>query len=51
MIISKDLRGRLLDVNVLRGPAKGMSDQYLVEGRIKASWNSSDGKEGISRNI
>ena len=32
VIISKDLRGRLLDVNVLRGAAGGMSDHYFAEG-------------------
>ena len=37
MIISKDLRGRLLDVNVLRGTAGGMSDHYLVVGRIRVN--------------
>ena len=28
VIILKDLRGSLLDVNVLRGAAGGMSDRY-----------------------
>ena len=37
VIVSKFLRGRLLDVNVLRGSAGGMSDHYLVEGRIRVN--------------
>ena len=34
-IVSKHMRGRLTDVNVLRGVAGGMSDHFLVEGRMK----------------
>ena len=30
VIISKDLRGRLLDLNVSRGAAGGMNDPYFV---------------------
>ena len=37
MVISGYLRGTLLDVNVFRGVAGGMSDHYLVEGRIKVN--------------
>ena len=37
MIISEDLRGTLLNVNVLRGTAGGMSDHYLVVGRIRVN--------------
>ena len=48
VIILKDLRGRLLDVNVLEG-CGGMCDHYLVEGRIRVTGDLSEGKEGISR--
>ena len=48
VIISKDLRGMLLDVNVLRR-LRGMCDHYLVEGRIRVTGDLSEGKEGISR--
>ena len=34
----KDLRGRLLDVNVLEG-CGGMCDHYFVEGRIRVNGN------------
>ena len=32
VVISKYLSGRILDVNVQRGAACGMSDHYLIEG-------------------
>ena len=35
VVIRKDVRHRLLDVNVLRGAAGDMTDHYLVEGRLK----------------
>ena len=38
VIVNKSARGRLLDVHVLRGAAGGMSDHFLVEGRVKVSW-------------
>ena len=34
VIVRRRLRGRLLDVNVLRAAANGISDLYLVEGGI-----------------
>ena len=37
VVVSKHMRGRLLDVNVLRGVASGMSDHFLVEGRVKVN--------------
>ena len=40
MKISKDLKGRLLDLNVFRGAAGGMSDHYLVVGRIRVNGDS-----------
>ena len=35
VLIQNKSRSRLLDVNVLRGVTGGMSDHYLVEGRMK----------------
>ena len=35
MLISKKVRQRLLDVHVYRGAADGVSDHFLVEGRLK----------------
>lgn len=35
VLISRRVSGRLLDVHVLRGEAGGMSDHFLVEGRIR----------------
>ena len=37
MIVSRRLRGRLLNVNVMRGAAGGMSDHYLVEGKMRVN--------------
>ena len=36
--MNKSARGRLLDVHVLRRAVGGMSDHFLVEGRVKVSW-------------
>ena len=38
VIVNKNARGMLLDVHVLRGAAGGMSDNFLVEGRVKVSY-------------
>ena len=35
VVVSKNVRGRLLDVRVLRGEGSGLSDHYLVEGRLR----------------
>ena len=35
VVVQKKIRHRLIDVNVLRGAAGGMSDHYLVEGKVK----------------
>ena len=35
VLVSKSLKGRLLDVHVYRGEGRGMSDHFLVEGRLK----------------
>ena len=37
IIISKSARERLLNVHVYRGAAGGMSDHYLVEGRVRVA--------------
>jgi len=37
IIVPKRLIGRLLDVHVWRGEASGISDHFLVEGRLKVS--------------
>ena len=39
VIVSRRLRGRLLDVNVMRGAAGGMSDHYLVEEKMRVNGN------------
>ena len=39
VIILKGLRVRLLDMNVLRSAVGGISDQYLVESRIRVIVN------------
>ena len=48
VIISRDARDRLLDVHVYRGAAVGMSDHYLVEGRVRVAerWRPGEG-EGL----
>jgi len=48
VIVSRSMRMRLLDVHVLRGEACGMSDHYLVEGRVKVcckSWRRNERKQ------
>ena len=35
VVISKTVRGRVLDVNVLRGENSGISDHFLVECKIR----------------
>ena len=35
VVVSRNVIGRLLDVRVLRGESGGMSDHYLVEGKLK----------------
>ena len=35
VIVSKDMRHKLVDVHVFRGAAGGVSDHYLVQGLIK----------------
>ena len=35
VLLPKRMLGRLLDVNVWRGEGGGMSDHFLVEGRLK----------------
>ena len=37
VIVPTYMRGRLLDMNVLRGVACGMSDHYLVDGVLRVS--------------
>ena len=34
LLISENARNRSLDVHVYRGTARGMSDHYLVEGKV-----------------
>ena len=38
--VQKSMRGRLIDVNVLRGAGLGLSDHFLMEAklRVKAGW-------------
>merc|ERR1712035_129481 len=33
VVVSKRVRGRVMDVNVLRGETGGISDHFLVDGR------------------
>ena len=35
VVVSKRVRGRVMDVNVLRGETGGISDHFLVEGRLR----------------
>ena len=35
--ISRNARNRILDIYVYRGPARGMSDHYLVEGTVRVA--------------
>ena len=46
LIISRNARDRLLDVHVYRGAAEGMSDHYLVEGRVRVAekWRPGGGR-------
>ena len=37
LIVSSSIRGSLLDVHVLRGVTGGISDHFLVEGRLRVS--------------
>merc|ERR1712035_110384 len=37
VVVSKRVRGRVMDVNVLRGETGGMSDHFLVEGRLRVA--------------
>ena len=37
LLISKNARNRLLVVHVCKGAARGMSDHYLVEGRVSVA--------------
>ena len=37
LLIFRNDRNRLLDVHVYKGTARGMSDHYLVEGRVKVA--------------
>ena len=35
VLVDRQMKERLVDVNVLRGAARGMSDHFLVEGKVK----------------
>ena len=35
VVVSRNVIGRLLDVRVLRGEGEGMSDHFLVEGKLR----------------
>ena len=50
VIISRNVRHRLLDVHVYRGAAVGVSDHYLVEGRLRVAerWRPGGGR-GVGR--
>ena len=37
VLVPKRMLGRLLDVHVFRGEAGGMSDHYLVQGKLKVA--------------
>ena len=45
VLVPKRVVGRLLDVHVYRGEAGGMSDHYLVQGRLQVA----GGREGTGR--
>lgn len=53
VVISKGMVGRLVDVHVYRGESGGMSDHFLVEGRLKVAerWknkvNATSGRSAI----
>ena len=46
VLVSKKILGRLLDVHVFRGEAGGISDHYLVQGRIKVAAGRERGGQG-----
>ena len=39
IVVSRYLSGRILEVNVLKGADEGVSDHYLVQGRIRVNEN------------
>ena len=51
IIISKECIGRLLDVNVLRGAGRGISDHFLVEGKLVVGvrWGKTKTGEKVRR--
>ena len=46
VLVPKKVVGRLLDVHVYRGEAGGMSDHYLVQGRLKVAGGRGRGGAG-----
>ena len=53
VLVSGNGRSKLLDVNVLRGESAGMSDHYLVEGkmRVNPNWKKRQVAEGTKEMI
>ena len=53
VLVPGNSRSKLLDVNVLRGEAAGMSDHYLVEAKITVipNWKVRSGAKGIKEMI
>ena len=49
VLLPRRMLGRLLDVKVWRGEDEGMSDHFLVEGRLKlvGGWRSAGRMEGV----
>ena len=51
VVVSKGVVGKLLDINVFRGESEGISDHFLVEGKIKDVGNWRTVKRGCIREI
>ena len=53
VIVSRNVRSRLLDVHVYRGAAGGVSDHYLVEGRVRVvgRWRQARSAVGVRKGV
>ena len=51
VLIDKRMVGRLLDVHVMRGEGGGLSDHYLVKGRLKVCMSGSGGKRVSAKGV